>query len=125
MKSIESLSKGGINLFKIPKNIKAEPKMFLGMFMMDILIIVSTVTLCLVLTKDLALVPIMRGAMILLSVLLGIFLIIKPTSNPEKRMLQILLIYSKQDKSIYHSLDPLAVKEYTQQKPTVKKEREW
>ena len=103
-------------MFKIPTNIKAEPKIILGMFMIDLLIIISTVMLCLMFTKNLALAPVMRIALLILSLLFGIFLVIKPTSNPEKRMLQVLMIYTKQDKSVYQSLDSLAVKEYQESK---------
>ncbi len=86
------------------------------MFMIDLLIIISTVMLCLMFTKNLALAPVMRIALLILSLLFGIFLVIKPTSNPEKRMLQVLMIYTKQDKSVYQSLDSLAVKEYQESK---------
>lgn len=103
-------------MFKIPTNIKAEPKIILGMFMIDLLIIVSTVMLCLLFTKNLPLAPVMRIALLILSLLFGIFLVIKPTSNPEKRMLQVLMIYTKQDKGVYQSLDVLAVKEYQESK---------
>ena len=52
-------------MFKIPTNIKAEPKIILGMFMIDLLIIVSTVMLCLMFTKNLALAPVMRIALLI------------------------------------------------------------
>lgn len=113
-------------MFKIPTNIKAEPKIFLGMLMLDIMIIISTVLLCYSITKDLELVFPMRIAMIILSFLFGVFLTIKPSSNPDKRMIQVLMIYAKQDKGLYHSLDPLAVKEYQESKSEYqRKEKEW
>nr|WP_301271046.1 DUF5592 family protein [Enterococcus cecorum] len=118
--------KEGDQVFKIPTNIKAEPKIFLGMLMLDIMIIISTVLLCHSITKDLELVFPMRIAMIILSFLFGVFLTIKPSSNPDKRMIQVLMIYAKQDKGLYHSLDPLAVKEYQESKSEYqRKEKEW
>ena len=97
-------------MFKIPTNIKAEPKIFLGMLMLDIMIIISTVLLCHSITKDLELVFPMRIA----------------SSNPDKRMIQVLMIYAKQDKGLYHSLDPLVVKEYQESKSEYqRKEKEW
>ena len=41
-------------------------------------------------------------------------------------MIQVLMIYAKQDKGLYHSLDPLVVKEYQESKSEYqRKEKEW
>lgn len=89
--------------YRIPREISSELKITKGIFLYDLLLIVSLilfrfVTLGLVHNK-------FQGFYTLLLIAFGIFLVIRPKSNPQKRMYQAIYLAFIRKKDTYCAID--------------------